>query len=113
MTDEEKAPSMTTDPDRERRVRALADEIEREGWTGSPLVVHGDQVVGGLERYEAARFLGMEDEVPRITLEEVFAEAGVDMPQVGSPEGGPSAGEEMFEDYLRGLPRHIADKYEL
>lgn len=91
----------------------LVERMREEGWTGSPLVVHGDQVVGGTERYEAARFLGMENEVPRITLEEIYEEAGVDFPQVASREGGPSPEEEMFEDYLRELPRHVRDKYEL
>lgn len=95
----------------ERRVRELAEQIEREGWTGSPLVVHGEQVVGGLDRYEAARFLGIEDEVPRITLEELFDEAGMDMPQIASEDADPD--EQFFEDYLRDLPRHVRDKYEL
>lgn len=98
----------TGEPDEE-----LVERMREEGWSGSPLVMHGDQVVGGVERYDAARFLGMENEVPRITLEEVYAEAGVDFPQVGSREGGPPPEEELFEDYLRELPRHVRDKYEL
>ena len=106
-------PERATAPDRDARIRELAREMEEEGWTGSPLVVHGDQVVGGLERYEAARFAGLEEEAPRITLEEVFQEAGMDMPQIASEPGGTTPGREMFQDYLRDLPRHISDKYEL
>ena len=102
----------TGEPGRER-VQELARTMKDEGWQGSPLVVHGDQVVGGLDRYEAARFLGIEKEVPTVTLEEVFQEAGVDMPQVASREGGPPSGQELFEDYLRDLPRHVREKYEL
>lgn len=100
-----------TDPAPE--IRELAARMDDEGWVGSPLVVHGDDVVGGLRRYEAARFLGMEDEAPTITLKEVFEEAGVDMPQVAAAEGGPGPEKGIFQDYLRDLPRHIREKYEL
>lgn len=98
--------------DRER-IEALARELDEEGWTGSPLVVHGDQVVGGLERYEAARSLGIQAEVPRIPLAEVFREAGMDLPQIASESGGTTPARELFHDYLRELPRHIREKYEL
>ena len=100
------------EPSRER-IQELAEEMRQMGWQGSPLVVHGDQVLSGAERYEAARFLGREDEVPRITLDELFEEAGLDMPQIASPEGGPPSEEQFFEDYLRDLPEHIRDKYEI
>lgn len=109
----DRAPDRAVAPTSEDRIQKLARQMEQEGWTGSPLVVHGDQVISDQDRYEAARFLGMEDEVPRITLEDIYAEAGMDLPQIGSPEGGPPPGEELFEDYLRELPRHVRDKYEL
>lgn len=102
-----------SDEGRDARIHDLARDMERNGWSGSPLVVHGDQVLSGQERYEAARFLGIEEEVPRVTLEDVYAEAGVDMPQVASPQGGADADQQFFEDYLRDLPRHVRDKYEL
>lgn len=95
------------------RIESLAREMEERGWTGSPLVVHGDQVVGGLERYEAARSLGIQAEVPRIPLDEVFREAGMDVPQIASETGGTTPERELFHDYLRDLPRHIREKYEL
>lgn len=100
------------EPSRER-IEELAEEMREMGWKGSPLVVHGDQVLSGAERYEAARFLGREDEVPTITLVELFEEAGMDMPQIASEEGGTEPDAEFFEDYLRDLPRHVRDKYEL
>lgn len=96
----------------EGRVRELAEQIEREGWTWSPLVVHGDQHFGEPERYEAARFLGMEKEVPTVSLEEIYEEAGMDMPQIATPDHGDPE-REFFEDYLRGLPGHLRDKYEI
>lgn len=100
------------DVDRER-IEELARELEEAGWTGSPIVVHGDQVVGGLERYEAARSLGIDAEVPRIPLDDVFREAGMDMPQIASEPGGTTPARELFHDYLRELPRHIREKYEI
>ncbi|MBW3534321.1 MAG: ParB N-terminal domain-containing protein [Gemmatimonadetes bacterium] len=105
-------PRSGEEPSRER-IRELAEEMREMGWAGSPLVVHGDQVLSGAERYEAARFLGREDEVPTITLVEVFEEAGMDMPQIASEEGGIESEGEFFEDYLRDLPRHVRDKYEI
>lgn len=93
--------------------RALVEELREEGWQWSPLVVHGGSVVGGVERYNAARFLGMEDEVPTITLEEVYEEAGVDFPQVAGPRGEVDSRQEFFEDYLRDLPDHVREKYGL
>lgn len=92
---------------------ALLEELRDRGWQWSPLVVHGDEVLGGTERYEAARFLGMDEEVPRITLEEVYAEAGMDFPQIAGPPEELDSQREFFEDYLRELPRHIQDKYGL
>lgn len=113
MTSDEDKKAKGPTPEADENIRALAEEMEETGFQGSPLVVHGDQVVGGLDRYEAARLLGIEREVPRIPLEDVFLEAGVDMPQVASREGGPPSNQELFEDYLRELPRHVRDKYEL
>lgn len=92
------------------RIRNLARELETEGWKWSPLVVHADELWGGLDRYEAAVAMGMEDQVPHVPLEDIFAEAGMDMPQIAGEE---NPDEEFFEDYLRGLPEHIRDKYEL
>lgn len=97
----------------DEETRALVEELREEGWHWSPLVVHSGSVVGGVERYNAARFLGMEDEVPTVTLEEVYEEAGVDFAQVAGPGGELDSGREFFEDYLRGLPEHIRDKYDL
>ena len=104
-----------TPEQREARLRERARELQESGWTGSPLVVHGDEVLGWNDDFDAARIVGLEEMVPRITLEEVFAEAGMDMPQISSPEGEePGASErEFYEDYLRSLPEHIRDKYGL
>lgn len=95
-------------------VQRAIDRMRSEGWTASPLVFHGDEVRGDLSAYEAARFLGMEDRVPRRSLADVFSEAGVDFEQVSSRLGsgaGSSDRRGMFEDYLRELPRHVRDKY--
>lgn len=114
IQEKDKAPDPTTgkEPSRER-IHELAEQMRQMGWQGSPLVVHADQVLSGAERYEAARFLGREDEVPTISLQELFEEAGMDMPQISSPEGNTDPESDFFEDYLRDLPEHIRDKYEV
>lgn len=102
-----------TPEQRDERLRARAQELRESGWTGSPLVVHGDEVLGWNDDFEAARIVGIEAMVPRITLQEIFAEAGMDMPQISSPDGEEEGASEreFFEDYLRSLPEHIRDKY--
>jgi hypothetical protein len=99
--------------EREARLRARGRELEESGWTGSPLVVHGDEVLNWNDDFDAARIIGIEQMVPRVTLEALFAEAGMDMPQIASPEGEEKGASEreFFEDYLRSLPEHIRDKY--
>jgi hypothetical protein len=104
------------DPEREGRLQRRGDELRERGFGDvTPLVVHGDEVIGWNDDFEAARIIGLEGMVPRITLEEVFAEAGLDMPQISSPEGEEEGASEreFFEDYLRSLPEHIRDKYGL
>ncbi len=80
---------------------------------GSPLVAHGDEVIGWNDDFDAARIVGIEHMVPRITLPELFAEAGLDMPQIASPDGEErgASEREFYEDYLRTLPEHIRDSY--
>ena len=104
------------DPARDERVRLRAEEIRGAGLDDvTPLVVHGDEVIGWNDDYDAARIVGLEDMVPRITLAQVFDEAGMDMPQISSPDGEEEGASEreFYEDYLRSLPEHIRDKYGL
>ena len=100
-------------PERDARLRERGRSLESSGWTGSPLVVHGDEVLNWNDDFDAARIVGLEDMVPQGTLQEVFAEAGMDMPQIASPEGEEEGASEreFYEDYLRSLPEHIRDKY--
>lgn len=110
----EPAAATAADPgELDEGTRALVEELREEGWQWSPLVVHGGSVVGSLSRYQAARFLGMEDQVPTITLEEVYEEAGVDFAQVAGPAEEVDSRREFFEDYLRDLPTHVREKYDL
>lgn len=107
----------TPDPERQEQIRRRAEEFRSRTdlSDATPLVVHGDEVIGWNDDYDAARIVGLEEMVPRITLEQVFAEAGMDMPQISSPEGEEEGASEreFFEDYLRSLPEHIRDKYGL
>ena len=101
---------------REEKLRRRSEELRDVGFDDvTPLVVHGDEVIGWNDDFEAARIVGLEDMVPRITLQQVFEEAGLDMPQIASPEGEEEGASEreFFEDYLRSLPEHIRDKYGL
>jgi hypothetical protein len=102
------------DPARAERLRARSEEIRSAGFDDvTPLVVHGDEVIGWNDDFEAARIVGLEDMVPRITLQQVFEEAGMDMSQIASPDGEEEGASEreFYEDYLRSLPEHIRDKY--
>jgi hypothetical protein len=105
------------DPERESRVQRRAEEFRnRTDLTDvTPLVVHGDEVIGWNDDYDAAKIVGLEDMVPRITLQQVFEEAGMDMAQISDPTGEEEGAEEreFYEDYLRSLPEHIRDKYGL
>ena len=106
----------TSDPERQERLRLRAEQLRGAGFDDvTPLVVHGDEVLGWNDDFEAARIIGLEDMVPRITLHQVFEEAGMDMPQIADGTGEePGASErEFYEDYLRSLPEHIRDKYGL
>jgi hypothetical protein len=98
---------------REEQLRARAREIQASGWTGSPLLVHGDEVIGWNDDYEAVNLLGLDELAPSITLKDVFEEAGMDFPQIADPAGEEEGASEreFYEDYLRSLPEHIRDKY--
>lgn len=87
--------------------------LRDEGWGGAPFVEHEGLIVGNREIYEIAERLGATDQLPVTSLSAVLAEAGLNIDEVADlPEpGNPSR--EFFEDYLRGLPRHIRDKYEI
>jgi hypothetical protein len=116
MAEKTRRQRRSADPQRAERLRRRAEELREGGLDGvTPLVVHGDEVIGWNDDFEAARIIGLEEMVPRITLEEVFAEAGMDMPQISSPDGEEEGApeREFFEDYLRSLPEHIRDKYGL
>ena len=116
MAEKTRSRPRPSDPEREERLRLRSEEIKSAGFDDvTPLVVHGDEVIGWNDDFEAARIVGLEEMVPRITLEQVFAEAGMDMAQISSPDGEEEGASEreFYEDYLRSLPEHIRDKYGL
>jgi len=100
-------PEQDARPDEE-----LFEALRQRGWTGTPFVVVGGEVLGNQEMYEAAERLGIGAEVPRMSLADVFREAGYDVDRI--VEGyGPDrdAGEIFAENFLHELPRHLRDKY--
>ena len=116
MAEKTRRRRQASDADREERLRRRSEELRSGGLDGvTPLVVHGDEVIGWNDDFEAARIIGLEEMVPRITLEQVFEEAGMDFPQISSPEGEEEGApqREFYEDFLRSLPEHIRDKYGL
>ena len=116
MAEKTRRRRQASDPQREERLRQRSERLRDVGFDDvTPLVVHGDEVIGWNDDFDAARIVGLEEMVPRITLEQVFEEAGMDFPQISSPEGEEEGASEreFFEDYLRSLPEHIRDKYGL
>lgn len=91
----------------------LFEDLRELGWTGTPFVVHGEAVLGNTEMYEAAERMGIADDVPRVSLAEVYREAGLDPEELDEGTGPTDPERSLFEDYLRELPRHLRDKYGL
>lgn len=59
----------------------LVDSIRDDGWLGGPVVTFGDfaNIIDGNHRYESAKAAGWtDDEIPVITIAELFAERGRD-----------------------------------
>ena len=61
-------------------VAEIADSMRRHGWQGSPLVVLPDYGItySGTHRLRAAEAAGL-DEVPLVTLPDLFAACGLDL----------------------------------
>lgn len=90
----------------------LFEILRDEGWTGTPFVVRGGEVLGNPEMYEAAERMGVADRVPRIGLADVFREAGYDPERLVEGYGPNRDSEEILADHwLHELPRHLRDKY--
>lgn len=109
----------TTSPDAFDDEDARPDEelfeaLRERGWTGTPFVVHGGEVLGNTEMYEAAERLGIAERVPRVPLSDVYREAGYDPDRLTEGYGPDENAQEIFvETYVHELPRHIRDKYSL
>lgn len=94
------------------KVQALAESMERNGWTGPPIVVDGEQALTGVHRIAAWRSLGRPDyEIPTIELSEVFAEAGLDMAECHAAWGCPTIDDPAFAQFINELPRSVREKY--
>lgn len=96
----------------ERPDQDLFERLRELGWNGKPFVTHAGEVVGERELYEIAERMGVADKIPRVDLEEVFLEAGIDLEElIEESDRADDPGRAYFEDYMRTLPRHIRDKY--
>jgi hypothetical protein len=83
----------------------LFEALRERGWTGTPFVIRGGEVLGNTEMYDVAEQLGIADRIPRIGLQEVFQEAGL---RPGPPGGGPRPEPGRRADPLGGFPRRAA-----
>ena len=94
------------------KVERIAASIEANGWQGAPLVKWGDVLITGVHRYAAAQELELRDsEIPSIELDEVFAEAGMDIAVAHEEWGCPTYAEGMFVEFIRELPETVREKY--
>jgi len=61
------------------KAQALAEAMARDGWTGSPLVADGDQLITGTHRHYAWTRLLDNDEadIPTIDIRDIFAAEGL------------------------------------
>jgi hypothetical protein len=92
----------------------LFEALRERGWTGTPFVIRGGEVLGNTEMYDVAEQLGIADRIPRIGLQEVFQEAGYDPARLVEGYGPNRDAEQILsEDFLDELPRHIRDKYSI
>lgn len=61
----------------------IKDSIAAHGWQGVPLVTYGKHLLTGTHRYLACKQLQWrERDIPTISIEQVFAEAGLDFAAV-------------------------------
>lgn len=100
----------------EDKVRRLAESMERDGWTGAPIVVvDSEYALTGVHRIAAWRSLGLPDyEIPTVELSELFAEAGVDMEEAWEAWGRPTIDDATFPQFINNeLPEEIREKYGL
>ena len=59
------------------KVESLVESMINNGWVGAPLVKLNDELLlTGSHRYEASKEAGIN--APMITIQDVFAEAGID-----------------------------------
>lgn len=69
-------------------VDEIAASMRADGWTGAPLVVLPDyaRAYSGTHRLAAAEQAGL-DEVPAVTLADVFEAHGLDLDEIAAAEG--------------------------
>lgn len=94
----------------------IKESLKVNGWVGVPLVLadeNGGNLITGTHRYCAAIELGWSDnDIPVISLAEVFEEVGKSYQLVASGWDYPTLFEPIFEQMINAeLSQDILDKY--
>lgn len=99
------------------KLESLVASMAANGWVGDPIVVDGEDALTGSHRLAAAeivndRWEAGDDvqfvEIETVDLDEVFAEAGIDLVQ--TMEAAP-AGYDFYLEVVSVLPQSLRDAY--
>ena len=95
------------------KTAALADDMDARGWVGAPLVAFGEQLVTGSHRYAAAQSLDWTDaDVPTVSLDDVFEDAGLDFAAIYDDHNAPDFGSFDFGHMIATeLPAEVRARY--
>lgn len=95
------------------KITNIKEALTSNGWQGAPAVVHDGYVIAGNHRVAAALALGWaEEDIPTVSLEKLFADAGLDLHGVIAEVDYPAPDEDMFIDVIKSLPRTTLADYE-
>lgn len=97
----------------QHRLEELTASIKANGWQGAPLVTLGPyQLLTGTHRYLAARRLNIaDDDLPKIDIDDVFDEDGLDFSELHAAYGYPTSTDLALIDLLNELSDDTRLKY--
>ncbi len=102
------------DPQDMDKVNELAAAMDAHGWQGAPLVlinVNGELLTGAHRHTAWMQVFGADFDIPTIALDDVFAEAGLDLATVMADEGCAYIGDGYTVGVVEALPSDVRDAY--